>query len=166
VYPIRGQTVLVRAPWVKFGRTVSSPSGLWTYIIPRKSGDVILGGIKDADDWYPHPRPEVTEDILKRSLELCPELVSPTITFASSPKPTLEDLKRLVIGEGCGFRPARKNGIRLEVEHMSSTARENQPPVKIPVVHNYGHGGYGFQSSWGSASIAVDLLKDALSLTS
>ena len=40
VYPIRGQTVLLRAPWIKFGRTQSSLDGLWTYIIPRRSGDV------------------------------------------------------------------------------------------------------------------------------
>lgn len=40
VYPIRGQTVLLRAPWIRFGRTMSNKQGLWTYIIPRRSGDV------------------------------------------------------------------------------------------------------------------------------
>ena len=42
VYPIRGQTVLVRAPWVRFGRTMSGngEDSVWTYIIPRRSGDV------------------------------------------------------------------------------------------------------------------------------
>lgn len=40
VYPIRGQTVLLRAPWIRFGRTLSSTNGMWTYVIPRKSGDV------------------------------------------------------------------------------------------------------------------------------
>jgi glycine/D-amino acid oxidase-like deaminating enzyme len=40
VYPIRGQTVLIKAPWIKFGLTQSSLDGLWTYIIPRRSGDV------------------------------------------------------------------------------------------------------------------------------
>jgi D-aspartate oxidase/D-amino-acid oxidase len=39
VYPIRGQTALVRAPWVRFGRTKTSLTEL-TYIIPRRSGDV------------------------------------------------------------------------------------------------------------------------------
>ena len=39
VYPVRGQTVLVRAPWVRFGKTDLLESGL-TYIIPRRSGDV------------------------------------------------------------------------------------------------------------------------------
>jgi hypothetical protein len=40
VYPIRGQTVLLRAPWVRFGRTMGSKDGYWPYIIPRRSGDV------------------------------------------------------------------------------------------------------------------------------
>jgi hypothetical protein len=39
VYPIRGQTVLIRAPWVKFGRTINGKDEV-TYIIPRRSGDV------------------------------------------------------------------------------------------------------------------------------
>lgn len=41
VFPVRGQVVLIRAPWIKFGRTAShAADGLWTYIIPRRSGDV------------------------------------------------------------------------------------------------------------------------------
>lgn len=39
VYPIRGQTVVVRAPWVKLGWGLNGKDGL-TYIIPRGSGDV------------------------------------------------------------------------------------------------------------------------------
>ena len=42
MYPVRGQTVLVRAPWVRFGKADISESGL-TYIIPRRSGDVRAG---------------------------------------------------------------------------------------------------------------------------
>lgn len=41
VYPVRGQVVMIRAPWIKSGRTASHlADGLWTYIIPRRSGDV------------------------------------------------------------------------------------------------------------------------------
>lgn len=40
VFPIRGQTVLLRAPWVRSGRTLNSDTGLYTYVIPRRSGDV------------------------------------------------------------------------------------------------------------------------------
>lgn len=43
VHPVRGQTVLIRAPWVRFGRTETrDPSGAFTYIIPRRSSDVRL----------------------------------------------------------------------------------------------------------------------------
>jgi D-aspartate oxidase len=42
MYPIRGQTVLLRAPWVRFGRTISGSNGSWTYIIPRQNGDVMI----------------------------------------------------------------------------------------------------------------------------
>ena len=42
MYPVRGQTVLVRAPWVRFGKTEIKESDL-TYIIPRRSGDVRPG---------------------------------------------------------------------------------------------------------------------------
>lgn len=42
VYPIRGQTVLLKAPWVRFGRTLVDRNALRTYVIPRKSGNVCL----------------------------------------------------------------------------------------------------------------------------
>lgn len=44
VHPLRGQTIVVRAPWIKFGRTISNKEALWTYIIPRRSGDVSSRG--------------------------------------------------------------------------------------------------------------------------
>ncbi|KAJ7218306.1 D-amino-acid oxidase [Mycena rebaudengoi] len=153
VYPIRGQTVILKAPWVRFGRALGK-DGLWTYIIPRKSGDVIVGGIKVENDWYPLPRAETTLDILKRGLALCPELAPPEIRAQRDP--TLADLQPVIIEEGCGLRPARKGGIRLEVEW--SVCKDQ----KVPVVFNYGHGGYGYQSSWGSATLALELLEGAL----
>jgi hypothetical protein len=43
MYPVRGQTVIIRAPWVRFGRTeYLDESGACTYIIPRRSTDVRL----------------------------------------------------------------------------------------------------------------------------
>ncbi|KAG8995401.1 hypothetical protein FRB94_009714 [Tulasnella sp. JGI-2019a] len=159
VYPIRGQTVLVRAPWIDFGRTYL-PDPDKTYIIPRKSGVVLLGGCRDANDWYPHARPEMTKSILERTLALCPELVPPEERAKHADDPnhvfTTADLEPIVIETGCGLRPARKGGIRLESEVVHGSRR------KAIVVYNYGHGGYGYQSSWGSANIAVNLMKDAL----
>jgi hypothetical protein len=75
VRPLRGQVILLRAPWIKFGLTAQG-SGvdenghpILTYIIPRKNGDVslvllfllyesvrflqvIVGGTRTLDDWY------------------------------------------------------------------------------------------------------------------
>jgi len=118
---------------------------------------VIVGGIKVDNDWYPHPRKETTEDILKRALELCPELSPKYSTSNSRNQPTVEDLKPILIEEGCGLRPGRKGGIRLEKTVLKTAAG-----TCVPLVYNYGHGGYGFQSSWGSATIAAELLAQAL----
>ncbi|KAH7098323.1 D-amino-acid oxidase [Auriculariales sp. MPI-PUGE-AT-0066] len=156
VHPIRGQTVLLRAPWVKFGRTFSTEKS-WTYIIPRRSGDVIIGGTKGDNDWYPLPRPEMAEDILQRALAIAPELVAPEAREGGR-TPTVEDLKKIIIEHGCGFRPGRTGGIRLEREWREVTGRDK----KVAVVHNYGHGSQGYQSSWGSAAKAVTLLEAAL----
>lgn len=50
VYPVRGQTVILRAPWVRFGATFEGESE-WTYIIPRRSGNVVIGGTQGVNDW-------------------------------------------------------------------------------------------------------------------
>ncbi|KAG6867768.1 hypothetical protein C0993_011361 [Termitomyces sp. T159_Od127] len=155
VYPIRGQTVLVRAPWIDFGRTIGDPAN-WTYCIPRPSGEVILGGTKGYDDWYPRPRAKMTRDILERTFKMCPELAPPEIR--AQREPTIEDVIPLIIEEGCGLRPGRIGGIRLDVEWRVA----GEGNISIPIVFNYGHGGYGFQSSWGSANIACTLLEEAL----
>jgi len=85
---------------------------------------VILGGTRGVDDWYPKPRPETRISILKRAIALAPDLAPP-----GAMNPTYEDLIPLVIEDGCGLRPGRKGGIRLEREIISG----------IPVVHNYGY---------------------------
>jgi D-amino-acid oxidase len=40
VFSMRGQTAILRAPWVQFGRTIKTKEGSWTYTIPRRCGDV------------------------------------------------------------------------------------------------------------------------------
>jgi D-amino-acid oxidase len=47
-----------------------------------------------------------------------------------------------------GVRPFRRGGPRIERQDLAG---------KI-ILHNYGHGGAGYTLSWGSASLAVDLL--------
>jgi D-amino-acid oxidase len=125
---------------------------------------------------YPSPRPEITEDIIRRALKLCPELVPSHVRAnRAASELTIDDVRPLVLEEGCGLRPARRGGIRLEVDWIPAGAASG---AKVPIVFNYGylsshmlpderlnagrHGGYGFQSSWGSATIAVRLLEGAL----
>ena len=102
---------------------------------------------------YPIPRPETTHDILTRALALCPELAP--LSVRETRAPTIEDLKAIVLEEGCGLRPARKGGVRIELEWFDFGDG-------FPVVHNYGHGGFGYQASWGSAEEAMNLLVGAL----
>jgi hypothetical protein len=134
---------------VRSGKSFEGESDEWAYIIPRKGGDVIVGGTQGVDDWcaqrifivivhlsktvfrYTAPRPETTKDILRRGLELCPELIPPQSMTANSPE--VEDLLPLVVEEACGLRPKRKGGFRIELEYMETTNGR-----RIPVVHNYG----------------------------
>lgn len=115
----------------------------------------------EPDDWFPHPRPETTVAILARALAMSPKL--------AQRNQNLEDLHTLIIEEGCGFRPGRTGGIRIEAE--------SRPADGKVVVYNYGcvamealpgsglkrgrHAGQGYQSSWGSAEEAVKLLDEA-----
>ncbi|GJJ06493.1 hypothetical protein Clacol_000685 [Clathrus columnatus] len=158
VYPIRGQTVLVRAPWVKEIRGIHlKEDDLVTYIIPRSSGDVILGGTYTVNDWYPHPRIETGQAILARALALMPDLLPPDVRKKNDQNgkaATVADLEPLIIEHGCGFRPARKGGIRIERDtYTLSTGNKT-----VPIVH----GGSGYQMSWGTASKAAELVEAGL----
>ena len=81
---------------------------------------------------------------MKRSVDLCPELTNGK---------GIEGLD--VIRHGVGLRPVRDGGVRLEKEKIKN----------IWVVHNYGHGGFGYQSSYGCSQAAARLVKEALGLT-
>jgi len=182
VYPVRGQTLLLKAPWLDYGRVMVEADGTFTYVIPRPGGTVLIGGTRDVNDWYPLPREETSEDILERAFALVPDLADPVLRNGKSGLPPLpsrkhgdvgpplvsEDeeaiplsaLKANIVEAGCGLRPAREGGVRLDVEWH--TAGKNKDVTRIPVVYNYGHGGFGYIASWGSASYALKLLEDAL----
>ncbi|KAJ3853671.1 D-amino-acid oxidase [Lentinula lateritia] len=161
VIPVRGQTVLLRAPWVRTMPVLRDlkDGAMPPYVIPRKGGDVIVGGTYHPNDWYPHPRPEITEHILARGLKLCPDLAPPEIR--AEREPTVDDLRPLILDVGVGFRPYRNGGVRVGVEWMDSSPLKDKGK-KIPVVFNYGHGGNGYQAAWGSAIIALEYLEGAL----
>ncbi|KAI8391319.1 uncharacterized protein BYT42DRAFT_489729 [Radiomyces spectabilis] len=145
MYGIRGQTVLVKAPhiktqWYRDGKS----SGTLTYIIPRPGGNVICGGTFDTVNKSPVPDEELSKKILRDCYELCPDL-----THGQGPE-AFE-----IVSVNVGFRPGRKDGIRLEKE-----TRVRSDGRKVTVCHNYGHSSHGFQSSWGSSAKVLELLKD------
>ncbi|GAA5820306.1 hypothetical protein JCM3770_004040 [Rhodotorula araucariae] len=153
VHPVRGQVLCLAAPWVKTGWTRQvgalggAEGGERTYVIPRASGEVIVGGTREVDDWAVAPRDETTRDILRRAVEICPALACPPGSLAPV------DPATLVVGEVVGFRPTRDGGIRLEPEALRLEDGE-----QLTVVHNYGHGGYGWQSMWGCAEEAARIV--------
>ncbi|TRM68586.1 hypothetical protein BD626DRAFT_482205 [Schizophyllum amplum] len=155
VFPVRGQTVRIHAPWTR--QLIMNPGPNpeeHTGVFPRASGDVYLVGTKHEDDWYPAPRPELTRKILELTLALCPEIAPPEVRAVR--KPVVEDILPLILEEGVGLRPARKGGVRIQLEWL--TAKDGG---KVPLVHNYGHAGSGYEGSWGSADEAVKLLGSA-----
>ncbi|KAG1474449.1 hypothetical protein G6F56_000352 [Rhizopus delemar] len=126
LFALRGQTILVRAPHIKTQYYDNSDS-TWTYIIPRNDGTVICGGTVDLDNKSTAPDKEIAQDIMNRVYELCPG-----ITHGKGPDAFD------IIAHNVGFRPARKDGIRLEKE---TKVRSNGQ--KVIICHNYGHGSYG-----------------------
>jgi D-amino-acid oxidase len=74
---------------------------------------------------------------MKRAIALCPELTNGR---------GVEHLN--IIRHGVGLRPVREGGTRVEIEQIDGRV----------VVHNYGAGGAGYQSSYGCAQAAVDLI--------
>src|SRR2546427_8139806 len=56
-----------------------------------------------------------------------------------------------IIREVVGLRPYRAEGFVVEAERIGNKL----------FIHNYGHGGAGITLSWGTASLAVDLLSES-----
>ncbi|OAG00844.1 D-amino-acid oxidase-like protein [Paraphaeosphaeria sporulosa] len=144
LYPTRGQTILVAEPKVPiermYLRTPKRVDPTVAYVFPRPNGGgVILGGSRQDNDWSAEPDMSLAQTIMQRCCSLCPELGKP------------EDLQ--VISHNVGLRPSRKGGPRIEVERWADGT---------PVVHNYGHAGAGYQSSWGTAERVVELVGKAL----
>lgn len=131
VIPCRGQIVLVRNdPGVML--TISGTDDgddEVCYIMQRAAGGgTILGGTYQKGNWDSQPCPNQAMRIMKRAVDLCPALTNGKGIEALS-----------VIRHGVGLRPLRLGGARIEKEMIDGTW----------VVHNYGHGGWGYQASFG-----------------
>lgn len=134
-YPIRGDLVLVRAPYVKVAIGEYRPKDPTrpTYIYPRRD-HVVLGSFYLEGDGERDERPESTAEVIRRCSEFVPEL-------ADAP----------LIGVVACIRPGRKAGVRLDRSRAGA----------FHVVNNYGHGGGGMGIAWGCAGDACDLVRAA-----
>jgi D-amino-acid oxidase len=64
---------------------------------------------------------------------VAPELAPPSVREKKPDSElTVDDLLSLVVEAGCGLRPARKGGIRLETEWFA------RGEDRVPVIFNYG----------------------------
>lgn len=145
VYPGRGQIVVVRNEPGMMHTTSGTDDGSdeAMYIMQRAAGGgTIIGGCLQHGSWESQADPNLANRILQRAVDICPTLAPKTgkVTELS------------VIRHGVGLRPMREGGIRVEKERIG----------KEWVVHNYGHAGYGYQASWGSAWEAERLVKEIL----
>ena len=126
LYPVRGQAILVDAPWVKHSITAEVGEDV-TYIYPRRKG-VVLGGTAQLGNWSKDIDFADREGIMARCSKYVPSLAQAE-----------------VITEWVGLRPGRKQ-VRLEVEYSQD---------KAAVVHNYGHTGQGLVFSIGCAKDSI-----------
>ncbi|CAF9940385.1 hypothetical protein IMSHALPRED_002007 [Imshaugia aleurites] len=144
--PARGQTVLVRNEAIGNISSSGTDDGddEVCYVIPRAAGGgTILGGCYQKSNWDSQFDPNLANRIMKRAVELCPSLTEGR---------GVEHLS--VIRHNVGLRPVRLGGTRLQKEMIN----------EVLVVHNYGHGGYGYQSSYGCSQAAVKLVEEALAV--
>jgi len=135
IYPVRGQVVIVKAPWVKHAFDYDTKDNVLTYVYPR-ANDVVLGGTADVGNWSTEVDPLVSKAIMERCCAYIPGL-----SMAE------------VVKEVVGLRPSR-NEIRLEVDETILK--------KSTVVHNYGHGGQGVAFFRGCALETLSLVEDCL----
>lgn len=142
VAPARGQIVVVRnvSPSMFAVSSTDDGSGELVYTMTRAAGGgTILGGTYDKGNWDANPDPNIANRIMQRVVKLFPE-----ITGGKG----VEGLD--VIRHGVGLRPYREGGVRLEKELIDGTW----------VVHNYGHAGWGYQGSYGTAERVVELVDE------
>lgn len=120
VVPARGQIVVVRneAPAMFAVSGTDDSSDEACYIMTRAAGGgTILGGCYQKGSWESQPDPSLAIRIMKRCVDLCPELTGGK---------GIEHLD--IIRHGVGLRPVREDGTRIEFEEIGG----------ISVVHNYG----------------------------
>ncbi|KAG5857252.1 hypothetical protein ANANG_G00017430 [Anguilla anguilla] len=135
VHPVRGQILRVHAPWLK--HFIRDSDG-HTYIYPGRDS-VTVGGTRQVGDWRLAADKGESEAILERCCRL---------------EPSLREAVRL--GELVGLRPGRASPC------LKKMLLETPAGRRVPVVHNYGHAGWGVSFSWGMALEALKLVRESL----
>ena len=116
--------------------------GEGVYVMARAAGGgTVLGGCTQKGNWESQYDPNLATRIMTRCVDLCPQLTGGK---------GIEHLD--IVRHGVGLRPFREGGARIEKERIDGTW----------VVHNYGHGGGGYQASYGCAKVAVVLVEEVL----
>lgn len=134
MYPVKGQLVMVRAPWIKTFLYCDAEDP--TYFIPHND-KIIIGGTREKGNYSTDVSKDVQDAILKRAGEILPQVKCAE-----------------VIGNWSGLRPSR-DPLRLEKELLDVGGGK-----KLRVVHNYGHGANGITLSWGTSLDAAKLTKE------
>lgn len=162
LYPARGQVVVVRNnPGIMASTSgtddgedevfymMTRAAGMLSFPMRKRlskltiaGGGTVLGGSYQKNQWDSLPDPNLAIRIMKRALAVCPQLVSEG--------QGIEGLD--IIRHGVGLRPLREGGPRIETDKVGG----------VSVVHNYGHGGFGYQASFGCAEETVKLASDVL----
>jgi hypothetical protein len=126
------------------------------YIIPRPGpdGHVVCGGTYNRDNWMTQPSMAEAERILRACYALDPRLAGPG-------GKSWEDIE--IVSHNVGLRPSRDGGVRLQVEKRPLGPATLAPRFvgrkrDVTVVHAYGPGGTGYQSSIGLAQKCGDLV--------
>ena len=131
VVPVCGQMVEVDGPKISNAVYNRKPDlSHIAYFFPR-NGRIVLGGSAHPHHWSTEVDTDLTEEIYRKCVELCPQL---------------EGSK--VVREWVCQRPVRDT-VRLEVD------KEFRPFL----IHNYGHGGQGYILSWGCATDVTALVQ-------
>ena len=130
--PYFGQTVAMAAPWIKhFIIMHHQVDGEFTLVVPRVN-DVVLGGVAMRGRTPAVVDPELSDIMIANAVKLIPSLSRATRT-----------------NESAALRPQRDT-IRLEKEIKSNGT----------IIHNYGHGGSGYNYSWGCAEDVCKMIEE------
>ncbi|KHO01644.1 NAD(P)-binding domain protein [Metarhizium album ARSEF 1941] len=164
-FPTRGQTVVTDLVHVQSTVTRQNKDGTWSFLIPRfLDGGTVVGGTKEPSDWRRAPCMPTRQRLLEEGLKLEP------LAHADGRVPPTRAVGEVgVVADVVGRRPTRHGGMRLELDERRMPRHANGEDVRRRVIHAYGAGGRGYETSWGVAdevvALALPLLNSAGTLS-